>query len=59
MASTPVRAVAPEEKARAIRNTLRVVVAVIGRSEVAANGQPPMQRIAPSTSVKPTITTNP
>ncbi len=59
MASTPVRAVAPEENARRIRNSDSACVSSSGRCALSACGQPPMQLAAPATSVAAIITTNP
>ena len=59
IASTPVNAVAPDENARAMRNSDSVCSTSRGRSAVSASGQPPMQRTKPVTSVTAIISTNP
>ena len=59
IASTPVSAVAPDEKARSRRNTVIPVSACTSRLAVAATGQPPRHRAKPTTRVKATIATNP
>ena len=60
IASTPVSAVAPEEKARSTSKTVRPDAASSGREAVSARGHPSVvQSHAPHTSVMPTTTTKP
>jgi hypothetical protein len=59
MASTPVRAVAPEENARRIRNRLSAPVASRWRSAVSASGQPARHRMKPVASITKIMATNP
>ena len=59
IASTPVRAVAPEEKARSTRKSDSDACASSGSVAVAATGHPPRHLIAPHSSVRPIIATNP
>ena len=59
IASTPVSAVAPDENARAMRNSESVCSTSIGRSAVSATGHPPRHSTNPVTRVIPIISTNP
>ena len=59
IASTPVSAVAPDENARAIRNSDSVCSTSMCRSAVSAVGQSPRHRTNPVTRVMATMTTNP
>ena len=47
MASTPVSAVAPDEKARRTRKSVRRTIGLSSRSAVSAVGHPPRQRTTP------------
>ena len=59
IASTPVRAVDPEENARRMRNSESVACGSIGRFAVSATGQPLRHSTNPATRVTPIISTNP
>jgi hypothetical protein len=59
IASTPVSAVEPEEKARRMRNKLMPAVASRWSSAVAACGQSARHRANPVASIRDTMATNP
>ena len=59
IASTPVSAVAPDANARSRTNRLSACTTGSSRSAEAATGHPPMQRTAPTASVRKTMITNP
>jgi hypothetical protein len=59
MASTPVRAVAPEAKARSRRKNPRAPIGSSWMPAVAAVGHPVTHLANPSPSVRKTIATNP